>query len=297
MQPDRSGASPRGVKLWPRGAVEQDAVAPRSRWVSEDGCTTVSAHEQVFRWVVGCTGGPGVDHLWFGELAQLTAAGCASAEDVDERLWGRRREWPSSWPCRCRDGGRHDESPLWIVASLASCGSRAVGGASGVVAHGSGRFVGLRAPRRSRRTAAARGALSDARGGREWESRASAGHVRGQAAADRRRDGSSRRRSRSDSPPQTPNRIWWPRAYLRHSTRTSQPRHTFFASFVLPPFSGKKASGSVWAHSADRHQSCPAVAISPFRSGQAWRSGPWRDGCNERSRCRPGGVRGRGLRP
>ena len=32
--------------------------------------------------------------------------------------------------------------------------------------------------------------------------------------------------------------------------RTSQVRQTFLASRVEPPFSGKNASGSVWAHSA-----------------------------------------------
>ena len=57
-----------------------------------------------------------------------------------------------------------------------------------------------------------------------------------------------RRRSRSDSPPQMPNRSSFIRAYSRHSARTSQPRQTFFASRVEPPFSGKNASGSVWAH-------------------------------------------------
>ena len=41
----------------------------------------------------------------------------------------------------------------------------------------------------------------------------------------------------------------WHRAYSRHSTRTSQPTQTFLASRVEPPFSGKNASGSVWAHS------------------------------------------------
>ena len=40
------------------------------------------------------------------------------------------------------------------------------------------------------------------------------------------------------------------RAYSRHSPRTSQPVQIFFASRVDPPFSGKKASGSVCAHRA-----------------------------------------------
>ncbi len=60
----------------------------------------------------------------------------------------------------------------------------------------------------------------------------------------------SRRRSRSDSPPQMPKRSSCSRAYSRHSPRTSQPVQIFFASRVEPPFSGKNASGSVWEHSA-----------------------------------------------
>ena len=55
----------------------------------------------------------------------------------------------------------------------------------------------------------------------------------------------SLRRSRSDSPPQMPKRSSFSRAYSRQSWRTSQVRQTFFASRVEPPFSGKKASGSV----------------------------------------------------
>src|SRR5205807_9728855 len=55
----------------------------------------------------------------------------------------------------------------------------------------------------------------------------------------------SRRRSRSDSPPQMPNRSSWARAYSRQSPRTSQRPHTLLASLVDPPFSGKNASGSV----------------------------------------------------
>ncbi len=55
----------------------------------------------------------------------------------------------------------------------------------------------------------------------------------------------SRRRSRSDRPPQMPKRSSLASAYSRHSPRTSQDRHTRFASRVLPPFSGKNASGSV----------------------------------------------------
>lgn len=55
----------------------------------------------------------------------------------------------------------------------------------------------------------------------------------------------SRRLSRSDRPPQMPNRSSLPSAYSRHSLRTVQEAQTFLASRVEPPFSGKKASGSV----------------------------------------------------
>src|SRR6185437_14515718 len=58
----------------------------------------------------------------------------------------------------------------------------------------------------------------------------------------------SRRRSRSDRPPQMPKRSSWASAYSRHRSRTSQPRQIRLASRVEPPFSGKNASGSVWAH-------------------------------------------------
>src|SRR3712207_5799791 len=43
-------------------------------------------------------------------------------------------------------------------------------------------------------------------------------------------------------------------ANSRHSARTEQPLHTRLASRVEPPFSGKKASGSVSAHSASSRQ-------------------------------------------
>src|SRR3989337_2547389 len=52
-----------------------------------------------------------------------------------------------------------------------------------------------------------------------------------------------------------PKRSSWASAYSRHSLRTSQPRQTFLASRVEPPFSGKNASGSVWAHRARSAQS------------------------------------------
>src|SRR4051794_16794114 len=61
-----------------------------------------------------------------------------------------------------------------------------------------------------------------------------------------------------------PNRSSLPRADSRHSWRTSQVRQTFLASRVEPPFSGKNASGSVWAH---RPRSChpPSSWPSPSR--------------------------------
>ena len=71
-----------------------------------------------------------------------------------------------------------------------------------------------------------------------------------------------RRRSRSDRPPQMPKRSSWSRAYSRHSTRTSQVVQTRLASRVEPPFSGKKASGSVWAHSARSCQPSSSASVS-----------------------------------
>src|SRR5213078_3823744 len=67
--------------------------------------------------------------------------------------------------------------------------------------------------------------------------RTSGGRASGQTAAF-----FNRRRSRSDSPPQIPNRSSFARAYSRHSERTSQARQTFLASLVEPPFSGKNDS-------------------------------------------------------
>jgi hypothetical protein len=73
-----------------------------------------------------------------------------------------------------------------------------------------------------------------------------------------------RRRSRSDSPPQMPNRSSFSSAYSRHSARTSQVRQTRLASRVEPPFSGKNASGSVCAQSA---RSCqPRSSMSSGRT-------------------------------
>src|SRR5215469_3936232 len=78
----------------------------------------------------------------------------------------------------------------------------------------------------------------------------------------------SLRRSRSDNPPQIPNRSSWPRAYSRHSARTSQLRHTLLASRVEPPFSGKNASGSVCAHNARSCQVCSPASSAPIHSSR-----------------------------
>src|SRR5699024_6806660 len=50
------------------------------------------------------------------------------------------------------------------------------------------------------------------------------------------------------------------RAYSRHSTRTSHVWHTRLASRVEPPFSGKEACGSVWAHKARSCQLSSSVS-------------------------------------
>src|ERR1700712_276553 len=62
-------------------------------------------------------------------------------------------------------------------------------------------------------------------------------------------------------------------AYSRHSVRTSQPTQIFLASRVEPPFSGKKASGSVSAHSA---RSCQpwSSASRPGRPASNAPAGP-----------------------
>ena len=75
-----------------------------------------------------------------------------------------------------------------------------------------------------------------------------------------------RRRSRSDKPPQMPKRSSFSSAYSRHSTLTSHELHTRFASRVEPPFSGKKASGSVWAQSARSCQPRSSVSVKGSRA-------------------------------
>ena len=68
-----------------------------------------------------------------------------------------------------------------------------------------------------------------------------------------------------------PNRSSFISAYSRHSARTSQPRQTFLASRVEPPFSGKNASGSVCAH---RARSCQPLSSSG--SSMSGTPRPWR---------------------
>ena len=68
-----------------------------------------------------------------------------------------------------------------------------------------------------------------------------------------------------------PKRSSFASAYSRHSARTSQPEQMRFASRVEPPFSGKNASGSVWAHNARSCQS-GSSAGSTATSGSRRRS-------------------------
>ena len=75
-----------------------------------------------------------------------------------------------------------------------------------------------------------------------------------------------RRRSRSDRPPQIPKRSSFSSAYSRQSTLTSHELQTRFASRVEPPFSGKKASGSVWAQSARSCQPRSSVSVKGSRA-------------------------------
>jgi len=89
----------------------------------------------------------------------------------------------------------------------------------------------------------------------------------------------SRRRSRSDSPPQMRNHSSCSSAYPRQSARTSQLPQTRLASQVLPPLSGKNASGSVCAHGARSCQpasSSSGSAETPDAPGAGWEviSGP-----------------------
>src|SRR3954454_11791705 len=88
----------------------------------------------------------------------------------------------------------------------------------------------------------------------------------------------SRRRSRSESPPQMPKRSSCPKAYSRQSPRTSHRPQTFLASLVDPPFSGTKASGSVWAHracSCHGRSSCTSSSSLSSRKLSSVTAPPW----------------------
>ena len=74
----------------------------------------------------------------------------------------------------------------------------------------------------------------------------------------------------SERPPQMPKRSSFSRAYSRHWDRTSHVVQMRFASRVEPPFSGKKASGSVCAQresvcQASGFSSSPAVLLTGRR--------------------------------
>ena len=71
-----------------------------------------------------------------------------------------------------------------------------------------------------------------------------------------------------------PKRSSLDRAYSRHCERTLHAPQTFLASRVEPPFSGKNASGSVWAHSASVCQ-----PSSPSSSKSCWDGSPIQTGC------------------
>src|SRR6185295_6547794 len=100
--------------------------------------------------------------------------------------------------------------------------------------------------------------------------------TRGQAPSAVRRSSArcrrTRRRSRSDRPPQMPNFSPCASAYSRQSTRTSQLRHTAFASRVDAPRSGKKRSGSTPKQLASSCQlrPSPSVLLLSCRSRSLW---------------------------
>src|SRR5439155_9294240 len=64
----------------------------------------------------------------------------------------------------------------------------------------------------------------------------------------------------------------------RQSPRTSHRPHTFLASLVDPPFSGKKTSGSVWAHKAcscHGRSSCTSSSSLSSRQLSSVTAPPW----------------------
>ena len=93
----------------------------------------------------------------------------------------------------------------------------------------------------------------------------------------------TRRRSRSESPPQIPNFSPWASAYSRQSTRTSQPLHTAWPPGWRHPAPGRRGRGRP-------RGSWPPPASAARRPA---RTGGWRPG---RPGSRPQGSEGLGHR-
>src|SRR5215217_886716 len=74
-----------------------------------------------------------------------------------------------------------------------------------------------------------------------------------------------RRRSRSDSPPQIPNRSSLASAYSRHSVWTVQVWQMRLAARVEPPFSGKKQSASLSRQAACSYQGWISTGMGPIQ--------------------------------
>lgn len=68
-------------------------------------------------------------------------------------------------------------------------------------------------------------------------------------------------------PPQIPKRSSCAIAHSRQSSRTSHWAQILFASLVEPPFSGKNASGSVYAH---RARCCQERSSLESNNPQSW---------------------------
>src|SRR5829696_6833922 len=74
-----------------------------------------------------------------------------------------------------------------------------------------------------------------------------------------------RRRSRSDRPPQIPNRSSLASAYSRHSVWTVQVWQIRLAARVEPPFSGKKQSASLSRQAARSYQGWISTGMGPIQ--------------------------------
>src|SRR5215212_4201332 len=74
-----------------------------------------------------------------------------------------------------------------------------------------------------------------------------------------------RRRSRSDSPPQIPNRSSLASAYSRHSVWTVHVWQMRLAARVEPPFSGKKQSASLSRQAARSYQGWILTGMGPIQ--------------------------------